>query len=242
MNLKYILVIFILVISRIDSITQFRRPCEDLSEECLSKSLQMAFPIFVQGIPELGIESLDPYIIDNLDLMLAGGLSIQFRQGIAKGLKDCDVDFAKLIGNTLETQLHCNLTVKGKYKSLGKLLMFPIDGHGDASIKSRNIRLHGLFKFKSKVLSDGEKYLEIISSNVEHSYDGRVSYHLTNLLRGNPELSNSVLDFMNDNWRMVAEELGGPLVDYGVAAVMKNLKQLLTIIPMNKMVTVPLNL
>lgn len=48
-----------------------------------------------------------------------------------------------------------------------------------------------------------------------------------------------VLEFMNRNWRMVAEEFGKPVVDYGVAAILKNIKLLLKSIPEKELTPVP---
>lgn len=41
-----------------------------------------------------------------------------------------------LEGDTLDIQLNCNLFTKGKYRSTGRLFMFPIDGEGLSSIIS----------------------------------------------------------------------------------------------------------
>lgn len=52
-----------------------------------------------------------------------------------------------------------------------------------------NLRIHSVLKLGSKVLSDGLKHLEIKNANITHSYDGRVTYSMTNLFRRNPEVS-----------------------------------------------------
>lgn len=57
----------------------------------------MALPAFANGIPELGIEALDPYILKELSLKLPGGIDIAFSHGYAKGLKKCIVDFARYV-------------------------------------------------------------------------------------------------------------------------------------------------
>lgn len=57
--------------------------------------MQASLPGFVDGVPELGIDSLDPYLITNLTLLLPGGLRVQYIQGIAKGVKKCVVDTAR---------------------------------------------------------------------------------------------------------------------------------------------------
>ncbi|XP_022828177.1 circadian clock-controlled protein-like [Spodoptera litura] len=211
----------------------FRRPCRDLSPECLRKTVQAALPTIADGIPDLGIESLDPYELKKLQLKLPGGLNIAFSNGYAKGLKTCNVDYASYGGGLFETQMHCNLTIKGKYRSSGRLLLFPINGDGDSVIKCRNLKLHSLLQLGSVVRSDGRRYFDIKDSRIEHGYDGRVKYSMTNLFKGSPEMSNAVLDFMNNNWKMVAEEFGTPMVEFGIQSIMKNVKRLFDALPID---------
>lgn len=39
---------------------------------------------------------------------------------------------------------------------------------------------------------------------------------------------------MNSNWKLVAEEFGTPIVDYGTNAVMRNVRRLLEIVPIEE--------
>ncbi|XP_035450157.2 circadian clock-controlled protein daywake-like [Spodoptera frugiperda] len=212
----------------------FRRPCRDLSPECLRKTVQAALPTIADGIPDLGIESLDPYELKKLQLKLPG-IDIAFSNGYAKGLKTCNVDYASFGGGLFESQMHCNLTIKGKYRSSGRLLLFPINGDGESIIKCRNLKLHSQLQLGSVVRSDGRRYIDIKDSRIEHGYDGRVMYSMTNLFKGNPAMSNAVLDFMNSNWKMVAEEFGTPMVEFGVKSIMKNVKQLFDVLPIDEL-------
>lgn len=56
--------------------------------------MQAALPTIADGIPDLGIESLDPYELKKLQLKLPG-IDIAFSNGYAKGLKTCNVDYAR---------------------------------------------------------------------------------------------------------------------------------------------------
>ena len=73
----------------------YRRPCKDMSPECLKESIQAVLPSIANGIPELGLDALDPYIMKKLNLKLPGDINILFTDGYAKGLKRCIVDFAR---------------------------------------------------------------------------------------------------------------------------------------------------
>ncbi|XP_063362592.1 uncharacterized protein LOC134651418 [Cydia amplana] len=220
---------------------EFIKICEHTSTDCLRESLQATLPGFLRGAPDLGIDSMDPFQVNNLNLTLPGGLTISFNEGVATGFRKCIIDKARMIKDSLDIQLHCNLTIRGKYMSTGRLLMFPIDGHGDSLIKCRNIRLGALVKLGSK-MQHSEKYLDVKSLKVNHKFQGRVSYQMTNLFKGNPEISKLVLEFMNSNWRLVAEEFGKPIVDFGVSSIMTNVNQLFRVVPMKDLLSGPVDL
>lgn len=78
-------------------------PCKNTSQECLRSAIQTAIPGFISGIPEMGIEPLDPFVINKLELMLPGGLVMEFRQGISKGLRKCTVDFARYVNSNFNS-------------------------------------------------------------------------------------------------------------------------------------------
>ena len=66
-------------------------PCNATTRDCLVKSTQYAIPEFVKGIPNLGVPSLDPFVIEKLSIPL-NGLKVTFYQGKVTGFKKCIVD------------------------------------------------------------------------------------------------------------------------------------------------------
>lgn len=50
---------------------------------------------------------------------------------------------------------------------------------------------------------------------------------------------NTVLAFLNDNWRTVAEEFGKPIVDYAVELAVKTIEKFFLAVPFNELVNVP---
>ncbi|KAI5636274.1 hypothetical protein NE865_11038 [Phthorimaea operculella] len=217
--------------------------CHDTSPQCLKEVLQSELPIFAEANPKIGISSLDPFVIDKLVLTLPGNLKMEFHHGQSKGFRNCVIDSARLIedrvdrlNNTIDLQFHCNLTIKGRYKTAGSLLMFALNGNGQALIRCQNIKIQFIAKLGSKVAEDGKKHLEITAFKASHTFEGQVQYRLSNLIDKNPMLSSVVLQFMNSNWKLVAEEFGKPIVDYGISNVLKNLKILLKSIPQEELV------
>ncbi|KAM3964991.1 circadian clock-controlled protein daywake, partial [Aphomia sociella] len=207
------------------------RPCNDKSPECLKATIQSVLPRFMTGVPEYGVISMDPFLIENLDLNFPGNLKGHMKNGWAKGLKKCVVDSASLVGDVMDTVIHCNLTIKGKYKTSGRLLLFVVNGEGDSTVKCVNLKIHNKMKLGYKVNPDGQKYLTIRETKTDHSYDGRVTYDMKNLFSGSPETTKIVLAFMNENWQMVAEEFGDPIIDVGVSAVLRNIKNFFNNVP-----------
>lgn len=45
------------------------------------------------------------------------------------------------------------------------------------------------------------------------------------------------LDFMNQNWYMVANELGSPIVNYCINVIISHLNQLLNKVPINNLIS-----
>ncbi|XP_045769163.1 protein takeout-like [Maniola jurtina] len=214
----------------------FKRPCKTTSPECLRRSLQAVLPDFVKGIPELGIPSLDPLKVQNIDFVLPGGITVEIKEGFTKGLRKCRVDSVRNIGgNQYEVKFHCNLLTKGKYRSKGQFLMFPIDGEGESKIKCKNLKVTCTFRIVTTTKPDGTQHFQIQDFKSSHDYEGRVTFHLTNLFKGNPEISQAVLKFLNENWRSVSEEFGGPFFEYGVISILNNIKKFLDIIPIDQL-------
>ncbi|CAH2084903.1 unnamed protein product [Euphydryas editha] len=239
-NTILFIVFNILTVSNAQNFTQFQGfkvPCVDKSPECLKRSLQDVFSKFIHGIPELGITKLDPFKVDSLVLILPGDLTLEFKEAYAKGLQKCIVDYVRQFeGDIFDIQLDCNLLTKGKYRSTGRLFMFLIDGEGHSTIISRNLKIRWNIQLSSIIKDEEQKYIVIKNLKTSHSFEGRVTYNMTNLFKGNPDMSKIVLDFMNQNWYMVANELGSPLINYCINLINHNLNQLLNKVPINNLI------
>ncbi|XP_069357973.1 protein takeout-like [Maniola hyperantus] len=214
----------------------FKRPCRTTSPECLRRSLQAVLPDFVKGIPELEIPPLDPLKVQNVNFVLPGGITVEIKEGYTKGLRKCRVDSVRNIGgDQYEVKFNCNLLTKGKYRSKGQFLVFPIDGEGESKIKCKNLKVTCTFRIVPMIKFDGTQHFQIQDFKSSHDYEGRVTFHLTNLFKGNPEISQAVLKFLNENWRSVSEEFGGPFFEYGIMGILNNIRKLLDIIPIDQL-------
>lgn len=216
-------------------------PCNETSRACLVKATQDAIPDFVKGIPELGVPSLDPFVIEKLAIPL-NGLKVTFYQGKVSGFRKCIVDnvISELEKRHFVLDFHCNLTIKGQYDAVGQLLLFTIDGGGDAKIKLTNLRM--TVDINTKYIKDkkGINYFALRNYKYDFDYGDRVTFDLKNLFKGSQELSNTVLVFLNENWRTVAQEFGKPIVDYAVDLALRTIEKFFLAVPYEELINVPL--
>ncbi|KAL0868569.1 hypothetical protein ABMA27_008037 [Loxostege sticticalis] len=197
----------------------FIHPCHELTDECFTKATLDAIPGVVKGIPEAGIPTLDPLFIDkNISIELPGNLKMQFHNAKLVGLSTCVPNkvSSRREKRTFIFDMHCNFTIRGLYSLRGRLLLFNLDTEGAAKIKiwNQHIRLEVVEKV---VLKDsGEGHYKINSYKYKADYGTDLKMNLTNLIRGNPEISANLLQVLNRDSQLFANEFGGPILDYAI--------------------------
>ncbi|CAG9562478.1 unnamed protein product [Danaus chrysippus] len=219
----------------------FINPCNTTESACLIQATQNAIPDFSKGLPDLGVPSLDPFVIDELPIQLPG-VKVTFLDGKVTGLRKCQVlnVEAYLEKNVFILEIKCNITIKGKYTAVGRLLLFPINGEGDSKIKIVNSVIKLNIKTKYFKDSEGRDHFGIKNYRYTFDYGDRVHYTINNLFKGNPELSETVLQFLNENWRVVTEEFGQPVVDYAMNVTIETAKKFFNAVPYDELLYVPI--
>uniref|UniRef100_A0A2H1V9K3 SFRICE_016317 n=1 Tax=Spodoptera frugiperda TaxID=7108 RepID=A0A2H1V9K3_SPOFR len=226
----FLLLVAVLDYSSAKVAPDYIKICPGLKSDCLKKTVQETLPLFVKGIPELGVESIDPLRTEEIILVLPGGFKVEFRNGTSTGLRKCTIDSVEYQNAEANMKMHCDLSVKGKYKASGRILIVSINGNGDAKIKIKNVALEAKIKFHD-VTRDGVVYHEVKNLIINQNFGDKVTFGLTNLFEGNPQLSEAVLQFLNQNWRQVSEEFGKPLVDKVVDIVTGIVKKFFEKVP-----------
>lgn len=61
-----------------------------------------------------------------------------------------------------------------------------------------------------------------------------ITYNLFNIS------GNTVLQFLNENWRVVTEEFGKPVVDYAMNVTIETAKKFFTAVPYDELLNVPI--
>ncbi|CAG9112537.1 hypothetical protein JYU34_005006 [Plutella xylostella] len=198
-------------------------PCEELTDECFTKATMDAIPGIVQGIPEANIPPLDPLVLErNISMNLPGGVKMTFHNGKLLGLRTCVPNkvSSKREKRTFIFDITCNLTIKGRYSVNGRLLLFNLDTDGNAKIKiwNQHIRLDVVEKVVTN--AKGEGHYKVNSYKFKADYGTDLKLNLTNLFRNNPVISANILDVLNANAKHVAQEMGGPILDYAIGYAM----------------------
>ncbi|XP_045449994.1 uncharacterized protein LOC123658684 [Melitaea cinxia] len=211
-------------------------PCRAEDEACMTSSAQAVLPHIVAGIPEWGMPQADPFVIKDIRSEV-NNLKLHFTDnniagpGKAKILKVTHDTSKQTIKVVIETPIF----ITGHYDLQGQLLFFNAVGNGTYTLKTDNIvfKVDLIYKVIEK---DGHKYLKI--TGFEYSYDlvKKVHMKLDNLFGGNEEAAKPILQLLDENWKDVIFELGGPIIKQLLTEYVNIVKKYMLFIPADKLV------
>lgn len=165
----------------------------------------------LDGIPELNVPSLDPLFVPEIKITQSGGIQIAaaFRNISITGATKFRLRSVRADVESDKFRMKIwfpALVMKASYELRGQLLMMPINGNGLCSGNFSDI--DGVLSMKMKrVEKSGEKHYKVEFMQIEFNI-GAAKVQLDNLFEnGDEELSNSMNQFINENWRMVTAEL-----------------------------------
>ncbi|OWR46125.1 juvenile hormone binding protein [Danaus plexippus plexippus] len=209
----------------------FIKPCHRNDRACLKLSAQAAVPILAKGIPSLGMKPLDPMDMEEVKANRAG-LMMHFTNTKVLGLKHCKVlDLVRATDSTTIT-LKCSVALKGSYSLGGKLLIVDISGVGPYTIFIHDI----VVKVKLNVgerEEQGKRYWTINSWKHSADVTGQVRFNFHNLFNGNVALAKQILDYANQNWHTIFEEVSPPIVTAIVSQIVNETTKLFNQIPID---------
>ncbi|XP_037036850.1 uncharacterized protein LOC119074672 [Bradysia coprophila] len=105
--------------------------------ECLKNSLHHLKPYLAQGIPEIEMPSVEPFLMDSLSLQLTGGpqgYRVTLKNMEIFGASNYTVNSVKLSRNGAPFEASITiprLSIRAKYTSSGVLIIIPASGQGD---------------------------------------------------------------------------------------------------------------
>lgn len=172
---------------------------------CLRLAIQESWPIFVNGIPELNVPQLDPFVVDVSNNNFAvgevtGRISVRNSKsyGLAKARflslrpyheddhfrLDIDYEIPKVL-------------IEGDYKAEGTIGAFRIGGKGQFNISMTDVRC--MLVLEGPVISD-RWVVERLSLTPEV---GDMKIWASDLFNGNQQLTRSALSFANEYWEIL---------------------------------------
>ncbi|XP_046979016.1 circadian clock-controlled protein daywake-like [Vanessa cardui] len=223
-----------------DFLPDYIQPCnlkEDDFAKCVKQQIEESLPNFSKGIPELGVPSVDPVNLDDI-LIDGNGLKLKFEKAQMHGLSHTKLTKLKVdIGREEETinlGIIANLSLTAKYNADGKILILPIKGDGDAVITCKNIEVEINSKF-SHIKSNKGMHFKLVTPNYKYDIQS-TTFEFENLFNGNKQLADATLQFANENWRQLMDDLAPPVVKQIVKTIVKAINKFFSKVTIDRIV------
>ncbi|KAK6641547.1 hypothetical protein RUM44_013259 [Polyplax serrata] len=221
------------------SFKQCRKSDPELGK-CLQGAVLDAFnKMRTAGIPSLGVLPLEPLVVNDIKIDPGADgpvtLKLHFMNLKMHGIPDsnfiqynADLNNAKLT----TTAFTSKLWFEADYRADGKVLLLPVKGAGKCNVTLFDLKTDAELKFKPEV-KRGETFW-IIQSFKNKFNPKKVTVFFDGLLKGDRRLSTGINKFLNDNWKIVFEELG-PSFEASFGAVFKEIThRVFSRVPVNK--------
>lgn len=168
------------------------------------------------GNAEFNLPSIDPYFIKYIESDTIGGAAnfvlkssikdmnlIGFGNGV---IKKVNTKFGKNnFAIRAEAGNFGNVKLIGQYTMKGNILVLPIDGEGKCNVTMNNPTI--FLEMRGKYFEKGnETYMNVTSFEVQLK-PKKAQFNFENLFKNDKKLSNTINNFMNQNWELVVENL-----------------------------------
>ncbi|XP_053692816.1 protein takeout-like isoform X1 [Sabethes cyaneus] len=193
--------------------------CKPNDEKCLFERIGTTFAKHSKGIPEVNLVSLDPLIIEKMDIVQGDGpinIVLNFKNVELTGLSQSVIKKAN--GFTADpTKMDLGILVPvasliGGYKINGKVLILPIQGEGHSNMTMENCHIQLKWTGKLVDRANGKKHYQV--DKLKATFDTTRFYmHFSNLFNGDKALGDNMNQFLNDNWQDILKELKPAIVN-----------------------------
>jgi len=183
-------------------------------DECILEYGKVILPkIAYTGIPEYGMGPLDPLYLGKIDILKGSSLGIVLKDTRAHGLGAANLISIKfdLKKQHIIQELDVLITIKGKYNMDGQLLVVPLKGNGNFTVKLE--KTHCIYQYHyelKKNEEDGLMYAHIPGGDLKCKF-GKMTFNMENLFGGNKVLGDTMNNFMTENSNIMEKELNPPV-------------------------------
>ncbi|KAF6207292.1 hypothetical protein GE061_018533 [Apolygus lucorum] len=213
-------------------------------DNCLKESIQTLLKtISRDGIRQLGIGSLDPWNVQEMDLNLGREqtfkIGFKFNDVNTYGLSKLEVlevrsNFNNPSNMTLEFDFfNKKIFTEGKYSAEGIISSMPIIAKGEYNMSLSDVK--GVFKMWGHVVTkNGEKHLAVDRATMSPDV-GDFQFALTN--DKYPELTNLLTALMNANWKYIYAGMSDYAEDTFDQVIRPRLNLAFLKVPLNQIIT-----
>lgn len=182
--------------------------------ECLRLAVEDAFHKMKDGVSSLGVLPVDPLKVERIKIDQGTGsvsLNMDLRNitifGLAQTtMTNYSADLAN--GILLTESLTPTLRMEFDHEVSGRILLLPIRGAGPGTIIMTGLRTDHYLKSVPKTKKDGKMYWNMQEYQVKFNPKG-ISIDLQGLFGGEGRLGEQLNSFLNQNARVIFDEIGG---------------------------------
>ncbi|XP_048485310.1 circadian clock-controlled protein daywake-like isoform X2 [Plutella xylostella] len=195
-------------------------------DSCIEGVIRAGGRRFTQGIPELGIATLDPVHLGTVHVDNPA-LKLTFYDTVVTGLGGFRINAFRMYNSEGRATLDftSNVTLKADYDMEGQLLILPIRGKGQAKIKITNLNIIVKYQYSTH---DG--HWRVDSYRDSYKMD-RAQFKFTNLFNGNKQLSDTIHTVINTNWEPVMHDIAPTAFQHIILACVNEVKKLFQAVP-----------
>lgn len=175
--------------------------------ECLIGALHHLKPFLANGIDEIELPSVEPFLMDELSLSLTGGpngYTISLKEMKIYGASNFSVSQLKLSqnGQPFEAKIHIpTLKINANYQSSGVLIILPASGNG--TFLGQFDDLDCMLKGRASInVLQKEKYLHVDALHVDLTVK-KMRMMVKNIFKNNPILTEAINLFLRENGQEV---------------------------------------
>lgn len=218
-------VIFLITCARSQEIPSYIKPCRYSDPKlgtCIRKSIISLKPYLKGGIPALDVPPLDPLFVPFVNISQAGGVQINasFENITINGADRFRLRSVRVDTSTDKIRMKIwfpSLELRAIYELRGQLLMMPIHGRGGCYGNFSDI--DGELRMKlSRFDKKGKQHFKVEFIQIDFTIGG-ATVDLDNLFNGDPTLSQTMNQFINENWRLVTAEIR-PTLETTIASIL----------------------
>ncbi|KAL9893080.1 circadian clock-controlled protein daywake-like [Glossina fuscipes fuscipes] len=213
--------------------------CKISDNACVAASINEVFRLYPKGSPAFGLDDISRITVPEMVLGDGNGqpssaqLTVKFENLIFTGVeKSVCLNVSGFEPETTRVEVNLIiplLKIKADYAVNGKILLFTLKGKGKSEIhlKDVDIKLTVDVDFEKR-----ENQTFVIIKDMIVSFEPKNFYiHLDNLFDGNKELTDSVNDVINENWRDIFHSLQDAISQAYYDALKPLLKKIFKVLP-----------